>query len=512
MPKILDIDEIGNERMATMKKTNYCIFLLCASAAISHTQAAKPNVIVLLADDLGYADVGFQNYPASADVHTPNIDKLAKSGIIFKNGYVPVATCGPSRGSLLTGRNSARWGQEDNGNLPSNSGPPEREILIPRALPNDYVTAMFGKWHIGKRKGNKVDLSPKGRGFDEAWDCPASYFSSPECIAAAYKNSTVPEEPYYDPAIGNLAADFIARNIDKPFFLYAGFKAPHSPFETWESYLRRVVEARPQWQEVFERLKKRPDYQNKYTFEKITLETDKEILRLVYLAMILGMDDAIGHIVQTLEEHDLRENTLIFFLSDNGGSLSGGASHPNRPIDLGSINKPLRSGKGTVLDGGVRVPFVMSWPGVLPSNTLDDTTVVSSMDIFTTTVNLAGAQVPGDRIIDGVNLMPYLKGDKTGQPHSHLLFRRTDRDAYAIRSGNFKYTFDKRRKIDELYDIQNNLGEDEGLSAQNPEKFESMKELYRKEAASIPDPVRFKTDEELAAWLEANPLTPQPGR
>ncbi|VGO12994.1 Arylsulfatase [Pontiella desulfatans] len=505
----MDEIKIENERMNTMNKIKFCIFLLCTFAACSHTHAAKPNVIVLLADDLGYADVGFQNYEASADVYTPNIDKLAQSGIIFKNGYVPVATCGPSRGSLLTGRNSARWGQEDNGNLPGNSGPPEREILVPRALPNDYVTAMFGKWHIGKRQG-KLDLSPKGRGFDEEWAAAASYFSSPEWIASAYKNSPIPEEPYFDPAIGNLSADFIAQNKDKPFFLYAGFKAPHSPFETWESYLLRVVEARPQWKEVFERLKKRPDYQNKYSFEKITLETDKEILRLIYTAMILGMDDAVGHIVQTLEEHNLRENTLIFFLADNGGSLCGGPEHPNRPIDLGAINKPLRSGKGSIFDGGVRVPYVMSWPGVLPGNTVDEKTIVSSMDIFTTTVNLAGAQVPQDRIIDGVNLMPYLTGEKSGQPHSHLLFRRTDRDAYAIRAGDFKHTFDKRNKVNELYDIQNNIAEDEGLSKKHPEKFKYMKELYEKEAADFPDPIRFKTNEEMEAWLKENPLKPNP--
>ncbi len=463
--------------------------------SLSASMGKPPNVIVILADDLGYADVGFHDFEASKDVLTPNIDRLAAEGVRFGNGYVPFSTCGPSRASLLTGRSSSRFGVEENSTYP-----PLDEILIPRVLSKyGYISGAFGKWHLGEAKGQL----PVDRGFDYYWgDIGANkdYFMKRLKDPPSWKQGVEQPRPYgryVTDAYTDEAVQFIKRNKKSPMFVYLAYNAPHSPFRTYEALVKRVVEQRPQWKEVYDRMQSQGKFPA-YDFGKFSGENlDQEILRLCYISMLLAADDGVGKIIQTLEEEGLRENTLIYFLSDNGAALA-------RPNDLGGVNIPLRHGKGTVFDGGCRVPFVMNWKGVLPAGTESDL-MVSSMDIYATAVAGAGGELPADRVIDGVDLMPFLTGKARGPAHESLFFRRKGRNAWSIRSGDFKWVWSPNKPKSEkpndpfygpesnpdggLYDVQNNLSEDKDLSTQFPEKKQQLVELFERISTQLPEPM-----------------------
>lgn len=451
----------------------------------------KPNVIVIITDDQGYADVGFQNFPASSQVLTPKLDKLAQSGLIFNNGYVAFSTCGPSRASLLTGRSASRFGVEDNDRYVDST-----EIIIPRAIASQgYATGAFGKWHLGKTSGT----TPLDRGFDYYYGDQEKYkdyfmriVADPPCWVDGTK-SPGENGRYITDAYTDEAITFIEKNSDKPFFVYLAYNAPHSPFLTTRQLLERVVTERPEWTSVYERMKKETKKWkgDNYSFGKFMGEgLDEEVIRLCYISMLLAADDGVGKIVETLEKNNLRENTLIFYLSDNGAAL-------DRPNDLGGVNLPLRSGKGSVYDGGVRVPYVMSWPGVIEPGVNNDM-IVSSMDIFSTTVELAGEQIPSDRVIDGVNLIPYLTGEKRGQPHESLFFRRADRNIWSIRHGDYKWVYygGKNKKLADqepegggLYDIQHELGESVNLGEKLKSKHTELSKLYEELTKGLPAPL-----------------------
>lgn len=474
------------------KAAYFAAWILIGLACVARA-ADQPNVIVIITDDQGYADVGFQGLPASKQVVTPNLDKLAASGVSFRNGYVAFSTCGPSRASLMTGRSASRFGVEEN-----EVSPPTSEVFIPRVLgPLGYASAAFGKWHLGESGGEM----PTDRGFDYYWgDIPAQkdYFMKRLDDPPSWKSGT--QKPrtygrYVTDAYTDEAVEFIKQNRDKPFFAYVAYNAPHSPFRTYEALVQRVVEQRPEWRPVYERMKEQGKFPA-YDFGNFKGEhLDQEILRLCYVSMLLAADDGVGKIVQALDDLNLRGNTLIFYLSDNGAALA-------RPNDLGGVNLPLRSGKGSVYDGGVRVPFVMSWPGKLPAGRTSDL-VVSSMDIFATTVALAGGRVPQDRAIDGVNLMPYVTGDKPGPAHDYLFFRRQGRNAWSIRAGDYKWVWNPGKKKDQniddpflgperspdggLYDIADRVSEDVDLSTSMADKKRDLMKLYESVAKDLPD-------------------------
>lgn len=479
-----------------------------------------PNIIVILTDDQGYADFSFHDpkeFPASRDVLTPNLENLAKTGIYFRNGYVASATCGPSRSSILTGRSCSRFAMEDNNNMPNgDTGPPLSEIFLPKIIKEkDYVSGAFGKWHLG---GSKKEMFPVERGFDYYWgeDYLNGTIVNPKnhgyykelLMRKGIKNPpswTSGEYPipkygkYLTDAVTDETRSFIKRNKDNPFFAYVSYHAPHSPFQTKESLIRRVVAHQPKYKAAYERMKletkkwKISGNDRNYDFGKFKgLDLDQEALRLVYLSMLLSVDDGVGKIIKTLEDENILENTLIFYLSDNGGALA-------RPNDLGGVNLPLRAGKGTIYDGGVRVPFVMNWKGKLPAGEVSNL-MVSSMDIFTTTIELAKAKIPNDRIIDGVNLMPYLIGDKKGEiAHEYLFFRRHDRNIYSIRSGDEKLVRnvnenrvnkkkDNPNKGGSLFDIQNDITELKDISAGNSDRKAHLQNLYINAVKGLPLP------------------------
>ena len=471
--------------------------LLASNSLFGQSKKERPNVIVILTDDQGYADVGFQNLPASSQVLTPNLDKLAASGLIFKNGYVAFSTCSPSRASLLTGRSASRFGVEENDRYIDTS-----EVFIPRAIAGrGYKTAAIGKWHLGQQSGTR----PLDKGFDYHYGDMAKiivYFMRVVEDPPCWKDgSKAPGENgrYITDAYTDDVTTFIERNKDNPFFIYLAYNAPHSPFLTTRQLLERVVNARPEWAPVYERMQKETSKWrgDNYSFGKFKGKgLDEEVIRLCYISMLLAADDGVGKIMETLEKNNLRENTLIFYLSDNGAAL-------DRPNDLGGVNLPLREGKGSVYDGGVRVPFVMSWPRVIEPG-IDTYRIVSSMDIFSTTVELAGAAIPTDRVIDGVNLIPYLTGEKHGQPHEVLFFRRADRGFWSLRYGDYKWVENKVKNKKNmgkepegggLYNIQNDISESKELSSRMLEKKDELSKLYKKLTRDFPDPLPLLTKE-----------------
>ncbi len=487
-----------------MKRLIY-LFGIVSSFCISHSSFAAqrpPNVIVILTDDQGYADAGFQGLPASKQALTPNFDRLAREGVVFRNGYVAFSTCGPSRQSLLTGRSASRFGVEENGFFGSAS-----EVLVPRAIKDTgYVSAMFGKWHCGPEGDTTGAMSPKGRGFDGAYLTSAQdFFMKKTPHPKAWKDGGMRDYgPYVTDAITDEALAFIHANKEQPFFAYIAHHAPHSPFCTKEPLMRRIVEHAPEYQAAYERMKTHTSAKGRkasyvapdFDFGNFKgTDLDQELLRLTYLSMLLAVDDGVGKLLDTLKSEGLRENTLIFYLSDNGGALA-------RPNDLGGVNLPLRGGKGSVYDGGVRVPFVMSWPGVLPQGATNTSATVSSMDIFTTTVELAGGKVPTDRVIDGVNVIPFLTGKKAGTPHETLFFRRLGRQAWSLRNGDYKLddvTMQPKmlRKGGEasqypegggFYDVQNDITELKDLSADFADKKKASRRLYEEMTKGFPVP------------------------
>lgn len=452
------------------------IFLLGTFSAVSAPKQEHPNVIVIMADDLGWADVGIQNEQATEDVLTPNLDRLFNEGLHFTNGYVSSSTCGPSRASFITGRTSSRFGMEGNETVP-----PTSEIFLPAALKDTgYTTGAIGKWHLG----HEADETPTARGFDYFFGFLGgnhNYWKNP----LQRNGQEIAFEGYLTDVLAEDAVEFIETHKKAPFFLYVAFNAPHSPMQAPQQALERIVKHQPRFAPAYERIKqvKGKDALPNFTFADFRKpDADPEIMRLVYAAMVLRMDEGIGRILQAVEDAGIRENTCIFFLSDNGAALS-------RPTDFGGVNLPLRFGKGTVFEGGVRVVFGASWPGTLPAGGEYDG-IVNAVDLFTTTVELAGGSLPDDRVIDGVNLIPYLTGEQEGEPHETFFFRRKNRKSWALRSGNFKYVKDRRAKSKDgvLYELSEDIGESTDVSDQYPEKKQELIELYKKMTEGLPEP------------------------
>ena len=467
-----------------MKTKHFLLFSILLWGIFSawrvSAQPEKPNVIIIMADDLGWADIGIQNEAATADVATPHIDKLIRSGLRFTNGYVANATCGPSRASMMTGRTSSRFRMEDNNDL----GVPSREILVPQILKRaGYTSGIIGKWHLG----HEPEQMPLEKGFDEFYGFPGGnhhYFSKP--LISGTEEVTF--EGYLTDVLADKAGEFIQRNQEGPFFLYAAFNAPHSPMMATQTYLGRVVRHQPRFESAYEKIKKikgRNALPNFIMSDFRSPDADPEVMRLTYCAMVAGLDDGVGKIMAAVDQAGIRESTLVVFLSDNGAALA-------RPTDFGGVNLPLRNGKGTIWDGGVRVVFGASWPGTIPAGG-DYDGIVNATDLFTTTVELAGETVPDDRVIDGVNLIPYLTGEKKGNPHEHFFFRRHDRGSWSFRSGDFKWVSDRKANMQPggaLYKISDDESESTDVSAHYPEKKAEMMMLYEELTKGLPEPLR----------------------
>lgn len=398
----------------------------------AYSQNQKPNFILIVADDLGFADLSLNG---SKQIPTPNIDRLAEEGINFTQGYVSAPVCSPSRAGLLTGRNQVHFGHDNNmgGNQlgfdPQYLGLPLTETTIAKRLNNlGYTTGLVGKWHLG----DEPQFHPLKRGFDEFWGYTGgghNYFtSSPDGIgynAPIECNYKTPQAiTYITDDKGDECVDFINRHKTEPFFLFASFNAPHAPMHATETDL-----------ELFKHIKN----------EK----------RRKYCAMVYRLDVNVGRIMDEVENQGLAENTLIVFISDNGGPTDSNAS----------LNAPLNGQKGILLEGGIRVPFIMKWKGILPEGKTYENPVIS-LDFAATFFELAGGEISNENKFDGVNLMPFLTEEKNEKPHDSMNWRFTI--SAAIRNGNWKLIRLPDR-LPMLYDLSKDISEQNNVALQNLE-------------------------------------------
>lgn len=394
-----------------------------------------------MADDMGYADAGFTG---ATDIKTPNLDALAASGVIFKNGYVNHAYCGPSRAALLSGRYQNRFGFETNPALDPNNphlGIDPGEILFPRRLQKaGYTTGIVGKWHLGAAP----PFHPNKRGFNHFYGFLGGghdYFridlKQPikEGYLSALERNGKPAgfDGYLTTALSIDAASFIDTNKEKPFFLYVAYNAPHAPLQAPKEAIEKYAHI-------------------------------KEKKRRVYAAMVDTMDAGIGKIITSLEKNNLRENTLVFFLSDNGGPQNSKA-HPTKWN--GSDNSPFRGGKGNLYDGGVHVPFIASWPAKIPKGSTYDSPVIA-IDISRTAVAVAGGDAQAAPAMEGVNLLPFVLGEKSTPPHDALFWRDSSRWSI-LTADRTKHLQDNMSPKPQLFELPNDITESNDLVTQKPE-------------------------------------------
>lgn len=433
-----------------MKSTlSHLAALACASVSLhAATSGDQPNILVIVSDDHGYEDVGFQG---CKDIPTPHLDRLAAEGVHCTNGYVSHPFCSPSRAGLLTGRYQHRFGHERNpfyNPQDHREGLPMTEHLLPEFLAKaGYTTGWVGKWHLGAAP----EFWPQNRGFAETFGFIGGGHKYINWTVNPKVEYTVPIERNGKPvevtehlttAFGNEAAAFVKRHADSPWFLYLAFNAPHTPHEPTPERLER--------------------------FASITDKT-----RRAYAAQVSLLDDAIGVALEALRESGQDANTLVFFFSDNGGPI-----HVN-----GSSNDPLRDGKGSAYEGGVRVPFVVKWPAKLAAGTQYDLPV-SALDVFATSLAVAGAEMPSDRTYDSVNLLPHLFGEQSAPPHD-LLFWRSG-PTHGVRGGDWKLV-STGPDVHELYQLRADIGEENDLSTANTDQLNRLKTVFTEwEQGTIP--------------------------
>ena len=432
----------------------FLLLVLFALGGSSPAAPRVPNIIFIVADDMGNADTGFQG---CKDIPTPNLDALAKSGVRCTNGYVSHPFCSPTRAGLMTGRYQQRFGHENNPVFSTSdtvSGLPLTETMLPKLLHDaGYATGWVGKWHLGAAEC----FHPMNRGYTDAFGFLGGghqYFAEGltkpdvEYSTPLQRNRKVLEETgYLTDIFGREAVAFVERHAKEPFFLYLAFNCPHTPLQAPDNYLSRVGSG----------------------------ITDPK--RKVYAAMVIAQDDAVGKLVAKLQELKLKENTLICFISDNGG-----------PVGVnGSSNGVLRAGKGTVYEGGIRVPFFLRWKGTLPAGGDYDQPVIS-LDLTKTALALAGGKEAEGKPMDGVNLIPFLKGEKTGAPHDALYWRQSAGASFAVRSGSMKLVLHEG-KGPELYDLAADIGEANDLAATQPDSVEKLEALRSSWNAELIKPV-----------------------
>lgn len=387
----------------------------------SNTVFANPNIVLILADDLGYGEVGARHV---GDVDTPNIDAIARSGVTFTDGYVTAPSCVPSRAGLLTGRYQQELGIYGNPPMPrpANSGLPAGQITLADALrAQGYHTGMVGKWHLGE----EAQDHPLQHGFDEFFGVLASdhpYYGEQEHSGKPFHNpilrgtSPVPASGYLTDRFASEAASFIERNASLPFFLYLPFTATHGPLQAKPEMLARFAH----------------------------LASER---RRVFAAVLASLDEAVGKVRQAIDDAGIADNTVIVFLGDNGCGVVR---------RTGCRNTPLRGWKYSYHEGGIRIPFLMSWPGQILAGTRYSEPVVS-FDLFTTLLQAAGGTSPAS--VDGVDLLPYLRG-AGGAPHEYLFWGT--RSTGAVRHGKWKLVDGA------LYDLSRDIAEQDDVAATNP--------------------------------------------
>ncbi len=439
---------------------------LLASLAVGGLASAadrKPNILVLLGDDMGYHDISLHG---SKEMPTPHIDSLAKNGIRCTNGYVSGPYCSPTRAGLMTARYQTRFGHEFNEGPGQPFGLSLTETTIAQRLKSlGYATYAVGKWHLGR----ELEYRPMKRGFDEFYGTVAntSFYHPPQFVDSRVgPEAKRVEDPkfYTTRAYAQRVTEIMEANQDRPFFIYMAWNAVHAPSQA------------PQ--ETIDKFKNAPTEERK-----------------LQAAITSELDDGIGKILAKLRQLKLEENTLIFFLSDNGGP------QPGKRTD----NTPLKGYKASTWEGGVRVPFLVQWKGRLPAGKVYHQPVIQ-LDIQPTALAAAGGSVKTEWKLDGVNLLPYLEGKNSGRPHETLYWRFGPQ--WAIRKGDWKLVQASEEKMlpavalpempvgpVHLYDLSKDLGESNDLSAKHPEKVTELRAAWEAWSRELAPP----------SWLPGRP-------
>ncbi|MDZ4684654.1 MAG: sulfatase-like hydrolase/transferase [Planctomycetaceae bacterium] len=469
------------------------ILLGCVASTSTATEPSRrPNLVLLIADDLGYGEPGCYG----GELPTPHIDALASSGVRFTAGYVTAPFCAASRAGLLTGRYQTRFGFEFNPIGAVNADPAvglpvKQKTLADRLRDAGYATGLVGKWHLG----GTAKFHPQRRGFDEffgflheghyyvpqpwsdvtTWlrrkrlpDGSQGRWTSPDgrVLWSTHMGHNEPdydadnpllrssqpvdEQSYLTEAFTREAVRFIDRHRAQPFFLCVAYNAVHSPMQATDADLKRFASiADPQ--------------------------------RRIFAAMLASLDDSVGAILKSLHDAGLDRDTIVVFLSDNGG--------PTR--ELTSSNRPLRGEKGSLYEGGLRVPFLMRWPGGLPAGRVEDRAVIS-LDVFATMSIAAGvATSPSEDALDGVNLRPYLNGQNAADPHDALFWRVGPKGA--LRQGPWKLHRPGPQRPGEnrweLYHLVDDVGEARNLSERHPDRVRAMEETYERFNSEMVEPL-----------------------
>ena len=467
------------------------IFSLAAlgiAVALSAAEPARPNIVFIVADDLGYGELGSYG---GREIPTPHLDALAAGGVRFTQGYVTASFCAPSRAALLTGRSQTRFGYEGNPTGALNADPriglPATERTVASRLREvGYATGLVGKWHLGGTPA----FHPQRRGFDEffgflheghyyvpppwrgvtTWlrrpalpDGGKGRWASPDgrIIWTTHMGSLEPDYDADNPLLrgsqpvnetANLtdvftreAVDFIGRHASQPFFLYLAYNAVHSPLQADDRYL--------------ERFRAIPD-----------------IHRRIFAAMLAQLDDGVGRVLAALRAARLEENTLVVFLADNGGATR----------ELTSSNAPLRGEKGQFYEGGLRVPFVVRWPARLPAGKVIETPVIS-LDITATALAAGGALVPAG-VLDGFDLLPLVT---RGEVRERTFFWRAG-PRRALRDGDWKivrHGAGTQTGAWQLFNLATDVSERTDLAATHPERLSELVARWEKWSAEQAAPI-----------------------
>ena len=422
-------------------------YVLCIYGA--STQAVeKPNVLVIMADDLGYHDLGFQG---SEHIKTPHLDRLASMSTRFTDGHTAASVCSPSRAGFITGRYQQRFGHEANV-PPRPHGMDVNERTMGQAFQElGYRTAIMGKWHLGDEEIHY----PTNRGFDEFyglregsrsfWYNDKKHDKPGNMHAVEHNGKQVKFEGHFSDALGQKTIEFINETKEQPFFIFLSFTAPHTPLQS------------------------KPE--------------DMEALGTKdgYAGLIYGMDRNIGDVLAALERNGKMDNTIIWFLSDNGGTVNKAS------------NAPLGGKKGTKFEGGHRVPFLLYWKNRIPAGQ-DYNNMISSMDIFPTSIKAVGGSLKQERPLDGVDLMPYITGKQKGVPHQQLYWRKLE--CAALRDGDWKFL--RIAGLDlALYNVKDDIGEQKNLAKQMPERVRRMEKML----------VAWEQDKIEPEWVEGKVWT-----
>lgn len=435
-------------------------FFFSSITVKAQPDSTPPNIVIILADDMGYADAGAYGSPK---IKTPELDKMANQGMKFSSFYTE-SLCSPTRAALLTGSYAHRVGVSQVFWPDSDDGLNPEEITIAELLQEEgYTTATIGKWHLGHEK----PFLPTNHGFDYYFGLPFSNDMGPNARPAKgpydpmpiMRNEEViergPDQALLTKRYTEEATQFIRENRDKPFFVYMAHTMPHVPL---------------------------------YVSEEFRGKSDFGL----YGDVIEEIDWSTGQMLNTLDELNLTENTLVIFLSDNGPWLQKGED--------GGLATPLREGKGTSWEGGHRVPAIMMWPGEIPANTTNDA-MATIMDLYPTIANLVGANLPEDRVIDGKDIWPLLAGETDKSPHEVFYYYRL-RQLQAIRIGDWKLHLEGNRRDynnvhydysnnfnfhqdEALYNLKEDIGEQRNLVRDYPEIVKKLKQAVEKHKEEI---------------------------